>query len=117
MPCNNALLFLPCFTGEPRRGRLRVGTDPGLALLTRKGTGYYKIPSLKGVWYRGHYLHDGSVASLEEMFDADRLRDSHVPGGYSPPGVQSRAIKGHECIPAHSVDSSLAAFTRRWQSP
>ena len=73
-----------------------VGTDPGLALATRKGTGYYKIPSLKGAWYRGHYLHDGSVASLEEMFDPDRLRDSHVPGGYCPPGLKGRAIKGHE---------------------
>ena len=28
-----------------------VGTDPGLALKTRKGTGYYKVPSLKGAWY------------------------------------------------------------------
>ena len=46
--------------------------------------------------YRGHYLHDGSVASLEDIFDPDRLRDSHVPGGDSPPGVQNRAIKGHE---------------------
>src|SRR5215471_6660036 len=46
-----------------------VHTDPGLALKTRKGTGYYKVPSLKGVWYRGHYLHDGSAASWEEMFD------------------------------------------------
>jgi hypothetical protein len=73
-----------------------VGTDPGLALNTRKGTGYYKVPSLKGVWYRGHYLHDGSVASLEEMFNPDRLSDAHVPGGYSPPGVKARAIRGHE---------------------
>jgi hypothetical protein len=56
---------------------ISVGTDPGLALATRKGTGYYKVPSLKGVWYRGHYLHDGSAASLEEMFDPDRLRTSH----------------------------------------
>ena len=48
-----------------------VGTDPGLALRTRKGTGFYKVPSLRGVWYRGHYLHDGSAASLEEMFDPD----------------------------------------------
>jgi len=54
------------------------------------------VPSLKGVWYRGHYLHDGSVASLEEMFDPDRLTDTHVPGGWSPPGVKTRAIKGHE---------------------
>ncbi len=65
---------------------ISVGTDPGLALRTRKGTGLYKVPSLRGVWYRGHYLHDGSVASLEEMFDSDRLRPSHVPGGWKGPG-------------------------------
>jgi mono/diheme cytochrome c family protein len=72
-----------------------VGTDPGLALKTRKGTGYYKVPSLKGVWYRGHYLHDGSVASLEKMFDPDRLKETHRPGGYTPPSVPNRAIQGH----------------------
>jgi mono/diheme cytochrome c family protein len=76
--------------------RVSVGTDPGLALETRKGTGYYKVPSLKGVWYRGHYLHDGSLASLEEMFDSDRLKETHTPGGYNPPGVTHRAVKGHE---------------------
>jgi hypothetical protein len=73
-----------------------VGTDPGLALKTRKGTGYYKVPSLKGLWYRGHYLHDGSVASLEEMFDPDRLSETHVPGGFTPPDKPQRAIKGHQ---------------------
>ena len=72
-----------------------VGTDPNLALHTRKGTGYYKVPSLKGVWYRGHYLHDGSVTSLEEMFDPDRVKEDHVPGGWSPPGTKSRSIPGH----------------------
>jgi mono/diheme cytochrome c family protein len=75
---------------------LSVGTDPGLALATRKGTGYYKVPSLKGLWYRGHYLHDGAVASLEEMFDPDRLKDTHEPGGWTLPGQKTRAIKGHE---------------------
>jgi hypothetical protein len=74
---------------------ISVGTDPGLALKTRKGTGYYKVPSLKGVWYRGHYLHDGSVASLEEMFDPDRLKDAHLPGGWRPLGSTNRAIQGH----------------------
>jgi hypothetical protein len=73
-----------------------VHTDPGLALKTRKGTGYYKVPSLKGVWYRGHYLHGGSAASLEEMFDPARLEETHVPGGWLPPGTKTRAIKGHE---------------------
>lgn len=74
---------------------ISVGTDPGLALKTRKGTGLYKVPSLRGVWYRGRYLHDGSVASLEEMFDADRLQTDHVPGGWKGPGVTQRAIPGH----------------------
>lgn len=73
-----------------------VGTDPGLALKTRKGTGYYKIPSLKGVWYRGHYLHDGSAASLGEMFDPARVSPEYKPQGYIPPGQSSRAIQGHE---------------------
>ena len=76
--------------------RISVGTDSGLALKTRKGTGYYKVPSLKGVWYRAHYLHDGSVTTLEEMFDPDRLAESHAPGGWRPVGVQTNAIKGHE---------------------
>jgi len=74
---------------------ISVGTEPGLALKTRKGTGYYKVPSLKGVWYRGHYLHDGSAASLEELFDPGRLEETYVPGGWLPPGQKTRAIKGH----------------------
>jgi mono/diheme cytochrome c family protein len=76
--------------------RVSVGTDPGLALRTRKGTGYYKVPSLKGVWYRGHYLHDGAVASLEEMFDPNRLRTDHRRGGFAPPGEEAGPIPGHE---------------------
>jgi hypothetical protein len=75
--------------------RISVGTDPGLALAARKGTGYYKVPSLIGLWYRGHYLHDGSAASLEEMFDPGRLKDTYVPGGFIPSGEKTHAIKGH----------------------
>ena len=63
---------------------------------TRKVTGFYKVPSLKGVWYRGHFLHDGAALSLEELFDPERLKDTHVRGGYSPPGVPAKAIEGHE---------------------
>jgi len=93
---------------------LSVGTDPGLALDTRKGTGFYKVPSLKGVWYRGHYLHHGAVASLEEMFDPDRQRDTHVPGGWKPAGATTYAIKGHPfglaLVPAERAQ--LIAFLR-----
>jgi hypothetical protein len=76
--------------------RTSVGTDPGLALRTRKGTGYYKVPSLKGLWYRGHYLHDGAVGSLEEMFDPARLSDTHTRGGFALPGAETGAVEGHE---------------------
>jgi hypothetical protein len=75
--------------------RVSVGTDPELALKTRKGTGFYKIPSLRGLWYRPLLLHDGSVASLEEMFDPNRLSAEHVPGGWKGPGVSKRAVPGH----------------------
>lgn len=75
--------------------RVSVGTDPGLALKTRKGTGFYKIPSLRGVWYRPRLLHDGSVTSLEEMFDSARLDAAYAPKGWNPPGVTQRAVPGH----------------------
>lgn len=73
----------------------RVGTDPGLALKTRKGTGYYKVPSLRGLWYRGLYEHSGSVSSLEDWFDRRRLRDDYVPTGWRGRGIKIRAVAGH----------------------
>jgi hypothetical protein len=91
-----------------------VGTDPGLALKTRKGTGYYKVPSLKGVWYRGRYLHDGALTTLEEMFDPARLKDGFVPTGFKPAGMKTHAVKGHEFGLKLSPDerSALVAFLR-----
>ena len=91
-----------------------VGTDPGLALKTRKGTGFYKIPSLRGVWYRPALLHDGSVANLEEMFDPDRLKPDHEPGGWKGPGVTKRAIPGHPFGLALTAEdkAALLAFLR-----
>jgi hypothetical protein len=73
----------------------RVGTDPALTMTTRRGTGYYKIPSLKGVWYRGPFEHSGSVATLEDWFDPRRTQDDYVPTGFKGPGVTSRAVRGH----------------------
>ena len=72
-----------------------VGTDPRLALQTRRGTGYYKVPSLKGVWYRGLFEHNGSVATLEDWFDPRRLQDDYVPTGFNGVGGKPRAVKGH----------------------
>lgn len=72
-----------------------VGTDPRYALQTRKGTGYYKVPSLKGVWYRSPLEHNGSVATLEEWFDPARLRKDYVPTGYAGPDGSTRSVQGH----------------------
>lgn len=100
---NNKLVAAPGF--EPPGGaaelgldvsKRRVGTDPGLALKTRKGTGYYKIPSLRGLWYRGLYEHNGSIANLEDWFNPKRLRDDYEPTGWKGPGVKARAVPGHK---------------------
>ena len=93
-----ALGFRPAATGieAPDVMPRSVGTNPDLALRTRRGTGYYKVPSLKGVWYRAPFEHSGSVATLEDWFDPRRLRDDYVPTGFKGYGVATRAVKGHE---------------------
>jgi hypothetical protein len=91
-----------------------VGTDPNLALKTRRGTGYYKVPSLKGGWYRGPFEHNGSVATLEDWFDPRRLTDDFVPTGFCGAGVKARAVKGHAFGLDLSVEdrTALIAFLK-----
>jgi hypothetical protein len=99
---NNKLIpvqgFEPPVDHESRFDILRknVGTDPRYALQTRKGTGYYKVPSLKGVWYRAPLEHHGSAANLEDWFNPARLRGDFVPTGYAGPDGRGRGIRGHE---------------------
>ena len=70
-----------------------VGTDPVLATQTRRGTGFYKVPSLRGVWFRNGFSHGGNADTLEEWFDPARLKEGYVPKGYHRgPGP----IAGHE---------------------
>jgi hypothetical protein len=72
---------------------VQVGTDPTLAMKTRRGTGFYKVPSLRGVWFRNGFGHDGQADTLEEWLDPARLKDDYVPKGFHRgPG----AIGGHE---------------------
>lgn len=91
-----------------------VGTDPRLAMASRKGTGYYRIPSLRGVWYRGPFEHNGSVATLEDWFDPARLSDDYVPTGFRGVGVEKRAVKGHPFGLRLSAEekAALIAFLR-----
>jgi CxxC motif-containing protein (DUF1111 family) len=57
-----------------------VGTDRALTMQTRRGTGYYKVPSLRGVWYREYFGHGGASRTLEDWFDPAR----------------TQTVKGHE---------------------
>ena len=99
---NNRLVPAPGYcvpADHPDRKRVMrrsIGTDPGLATRTRRGTGLYKIPSLRGVWYRGPFGHMGSVQTLEEWFDPRRLRDDFESRGFRPPDQKSGAVRGHE---------------------
>jgi hypothetical protein len=99
---NNKIIPVEGFrpaAGQKERDEIlerRLGTDPRYTLQSRKGTGYYKVPSLKGVWYRGPLEHNGSVATLEDWFDPARLRSDYVPTGFKGGGVTRRAVPGHE---------------------
>jgi len=98
---NNKLTLAVGFTPPPGAEDkydilpISVGTDPGLALKTRRGTGYYKVPSLKGVWHRRMFGHSGWCTTLEDWFDPRRVRDDYVPTGFKPSGAKTYAVKGH----------------------
>lgn len=49
-----------------------AGTDPTLGLSRERGTGNYRVPSLRGVGQRGALLHDASVRSLDAFMDPAR---------------------------------------------
>jgi len=93
---------------------ITVDTDSTLTLKTRRGSGYYKVPSLKGVWYRGPFEHNGSVATLEDWFDPRRLQDDYVPTAFRGSGVKARAVKGHRFgFPLSAEDrKALIAFLK-----
>ncbi|MBV8072019.1 MAG: hypothetical protein JO270_19080 [Acidobacteriaceae bacterium] len=98
---SNRLTLAIGFTPPPEDSRspdilrISVGTDPDLTMKTRRGTGYYKVPSLKGVWYRGMFGHSGWCATLEDWFDPRRLRNDYVPTGFKPFGARTYAVRGH----------------------
>jgi cytochrome c5 len=53
-----------------------IGTDPVLGMSASRGTGTYRVPSLHGVGSRGPLLHDGTLPSVDAMFDPARLTAS-----------------------------------------
>jgi hypothetical protein len=99
---NNKLTLAKGFTPPPDHPYkndimpLSVGTDPGRAMQSRVGTGFYRVPSLRGVWYRNFFGHGADVTSLEDWFDPARLRADYVPSGWKGFKQTHRAVTGHE---------------------
>ena len=69
-----------------------VETDAYLALKTRRGTGFYKVPSLQGVWFRNAFGHAGQAETLEQWLDPARLKSDYVPKGFH---IGPGPIQGH----------------------
>jgi mono/diheme cytochrome c family protein len=95
---NNQLIAADGFdppAGAPDVVPGNIGVDPRYAMETHKGTGYYKVPSLKGIWYRGPFGHNGPAATLEDWFDPARLGPEYVPTGFKGYDGKTRSIPGH----------------------
>jgi hypothetical protein len=86
-----------------------IGTDPTVGRSADRGTGMYRVPSLRGVSTRGPLLHDGSLRDLDSMFDPARL-DAHYSGGRLAPGP----VRGHSYALDWSAGDreALLAFMR-----
>lgn len=65
-----------CHEGPGLSGDLvdvdEVGTDPTLARSLDRGTGSYRVPSLRGVGTRGGLMHDASIPDLAALLDPSR---------------------------------------------
>jgi hypothetical protein len=67
----------PLYTSDLRVSLDEIGTDRAAGESVVRGTGYWRVPSLRGVGGNGPYLHHGAVATLEELFDPTRAEPGH----------------------------------------
>jgi cytochrome c5 len=91
---------LPSLTG-PAVPLAVIGTDPSFGLSAERGTGAYRVPSLHGVGTRGPLLHDGTVPSLDSMFDPLR-----------PTPAFAAKLHGTGAVPGHTFGLDLAPSDR-----
>lgn len=70
----------PLYTSDRLVTIDEVGTDPAAGRSPARGTGYYRIPSLRGVGGTAPYLHHGGVRTLEDLLDPARTEPGHRYG-------------------------------------
>jgi Cytochrome c len=67
-----------------------IGTDPTLGLSPDRGTGFYRVPSLRGVGARPSLFHDGALPNVDALLDPARVTD-----GYRGGARGAGAVEGH----------------------
>jgi cytochrome c5 len=94
-----------CHANAARGGRVIaaavIGTNPALAVGRGRGTGGYRVPPLVRVRDGAPYLHDGAVASLDELLSPARLEPGYTAGRLGPGP-----------IPGHRAGTDLTAADR-----
>lgn len=90
----------PALTGEPVP-LAAIGTDPTLGMSESRGTGAYRVPSLHGVGSRGPLLHDGTIPSIDAMFDPSR-----------PTASFTQRLHGSGAVPGHPYGLALTQGDR-----
>jgi cytochrome c5 len=91
----------PGLTGAPVALDV-IGTDPTLGLSADRGTGSYRLPSLRGAGTRGPLLHDGTLPSVDAILDPGRLRDDYAG-----------RLHGAGAVPGHRFGLDLGEEDRR----
>ncbi len=87
------------FTGVPVPLAV-AGTNLALGLSPQRGTGFYRVPSLRGAGTRGPLLHDASAPDLETFFNPARVDADYTQG------------RGGGPIPGHPFNLALSAEER-----
>jgi len=82
----------PTFTSDTLVSLQTLGTDPAAGESPVRATGYYRIPSLRGVGRTAPYFHHGAVSSLEDLFDPSREEPGH------PWGLELNAVERSRLI-------------------
>jgi cytochrome c peroxidase len=69
----------PLYSSSERVDLDVIGTDATAGDSPVRGTGYWRVPSLRGVGGNAPYLHHGAFATLEEMFSRRSAAEGFDP--------------------------------------
>ncbi len=79
----------PSFSGRPV-SLGKIGTESTVGRSRDRGTGFYRVPSLRGVATRGALLHDGTLSTIEALFDPARRKPDYTNARHG-----AREVQGH----------------------